>query len=147
MGIEEKREEKEIGGIKYSMVPLPFSLGRPALVRLLKVVSPIFGAVMRAGSGGEQAAAVFESLPTALSDDDLKYFAKLFGDTSRYEKDGVWVPLITENQELHFAGQYLEFMQWIAFGCQCNFSGFFAGVMSKGGAASFMTMMQPSASK
>lgn len=127
MGLDEKKQQKEIGGVKYDMIPLGFAIGRPMLVRLIGIISPILGASAQGGG------AVFDALPRCLSDDDIKYLAKNFGNASWYYRDDeqTAIPLVEENQNEHFAGRYLEFVQWLTFGCEVNFKGFFVGIKAE----------------
>jgi hypothetical protein len=84
-------------------------------------------------------AAIFAALPSIMNEEDVNYFAKTFGDYSSYRNDetGNMVPLVSKNQDGHFAGRYLEFFQWIIFGLEVNFTPFFSGMIrSFGGGAS-----------
>jgi hypothetical protein len=123
--------EKEIGGITYRTRHLPFSTGLPLLKRLIDVVAPVIAAGLR---GGRQYAAanILDVLPTAFTEKDLDRFADAFGKVSQYlNDDGQWVTLVKnskiDNREKHFTGRYLEFMQWLFFCCEVNFSSFFGG--------------------
>ncbi len=127
MGLEERTQEREINGVNYSVTPLPFGVGRKTLMRLVKIISPIAAAAFRGDNAG-----VFEALPLALTDDDVEYFAKIFGQQSRYLEDGNWKPLLPANQEMHFAGRYAEFVKWLVFSIEVNFGGFFSGKSGEG---------------
>ena len=139
-----KAIEEEIDGVMYKVWPLPFSVGRPALVRLLGVLSPILSGVFKAQSEAGQAAALFEALPAALTDADLAYFGKVFGDASQYRTaSGDWAPLIEKIQAEHFADRYFAYFRWIALAARCNYAGFFAGIKSGASAGGLFQMMTP----
>lgn len=122
-------QEKEIDGVTYKSWPISFSKGRPALMRLLGILSPVLSSMVGAKSKADTAAALFGALPASLSDADLAYFAKLYGDAAQYKgEDGNWVPLIEKSQPAHFEGRYLAYFQWLAFCSEVNFAGFFTGM-------------------
>lgn len=143
MSLSDKNQEKEIDGFTYVVTPLPFGVGRQALMRLIRVVSPVFSAAL---GGGKVEAAIFNALPLALSDDDVVYFAKVFGDASRYKDGEKLVPLVSQNQELHFAARYKAFLQWLIFCVEVNYKDFFVSSMSGSGVADFMATLTPSPS-
>lgn len=126
MGLEEKEATKEIGGVNYKMLPLPFGIGAKALRRFVAVASPLIAAAM-SGGGVASYAAIFEALPGAISDDDVTYFAELFGARSHYQDGDRWVPLVAANRETHFAMRYLDFIKWIGFGVNLNFQDILSG--------------------
>src|SRR5262245_27205547 len=112
MGLEEKRQTREIDGVTYAVTPLPFGVGQKALIRTLKVLSPIMAAALKDRANGATGAAIFETLPGALTEEDVAWFAKVFGDASQFQLEGKWIPLLVDQQELHFAGRYLAFFKW-----------------------------------
>lgn len=132
MGLEERRQEKEIDGTLYEVTPLPFGIGQKALVRAIHVLSPLFGAALKdGGEGTAKYAAIFDVLPRCLTEDDVSYFSKVFGGQSKYQDGERWVPLIAQNQELHFAAKYPTFFKWLFFNFEVNFAGFIDGTMSE----------------
>jgi hypothetical protein len=136
MDLMEQRQEREIDGVMYEAWPLKFEKGRPALVKLMATWAVIMGSVTRGAAQGAGAiSGVFEALPLALSDADFTYYAKLFGDASRFKApaasegaDDRWVPLLERTQNEHFQGRYSAYFQWIAFCMEVNFSNFFDGI-------------------
>lgn len=136
MGLEERIQEKLIDGVNYQVSPMAFGVGRQALLRFIKLASPIMSSVLEnKGSMETAAAAALRVLPAVLSEEDLKYFATEFGRYSRYQHDNKWVPLPPENQELHFAGRYSAFFGWLAFSIEVNFGPFFRDLLEQGSAA------------
>jgi hypothetical protein len=133
MGLEERTQSKEIGGILYEVTPLPFGVGQKALVRLVKLASPVLSALLAEGGNKALAgAAAIKQLPGVLTEEDLAYFAKTFGTASKYQNDNAMIPLVVQNQELHFAGRYSEFFDWIAFSIEVNYGSFFGDLMRRG---------------
>lgn len=146
MGLEERQQTREIDGVVYRVTPLPFGTGRPALMRLLKVMAPVLSAALAEPTNAN--AALLAALPTALSDDDLAWFARIFGDASQYQDGSRWVPLIQQNQELHFAARYEAFFRWLLFCVEVNFGGFFGGIKTASDVVDLVTLATaPSASK
>lgn len=130
--------EEEIGETRYKVRALPFSQGLPVLKKLVDVLAPIAAAAFRAASSRDRAASMLELIPELITAEDLSRFAKLFGEVSYYMGDGeAWIPLranTKENaQEIHFAGRYKEFLEWIMLNVKVNFSSFFDGATSGSG--------------
>lgn len=130
MGLEERKQSKEIGDTLYEVTPVPFGVGRAALVRLVKKLSPVMSSMLKEESKQAMTAAVLEAIPGALDESDLKFFSNLFGPYTTISKSGVEPLKLTDTQqELHFAGGYLEYIQWLVFACEVNFGGFFTGII------------------
>lgn len=128
--LEDRAIEEEIDGVMYRVWPIPMKpYGTAALVRLIKIVSPVLAGMLKAGTKQEVGAALFDALPDALSEADVDYFAKAFGDAASYMNDkGEWAPLVDKVQAQHFAGRYWAYFKWIALAARCNYAGFFDGM-------------------
>jgi hypothetical protein len=126
----ERAQEREIDGVTYKVWPIAFKPnGMTALMRLLKIVAPAVGSLMAEKSKEAMASALFGTLPTLLSDSDLDYFGRVFGDAAQYQSDdGKWIPLIDKNQAKHFDGRYFAYFRWLIFCCEVNFGNFFDGI-------------------
>lgn len=150
--INEKKQTREIDGTTYEAWPVPFGVGRPALVRLVKIASPIIEGVARGRElGWGEVAGLFSALPSAFTDDDLVYFARIFGNASRYKGTDAnsveaWIPLVERNHAAHFAERYHVFLQWLVFHLEVNFTSFFVG-MRGADFGLLRKMMAPSPSK
>lgn len=126
---ESKAQIEEIDGATYKVLPVDLDSGVPALVRLIKIASPLIGAF----TSGD-VAKVLETLPIALDEKDVLYFADLFGKSSFYADGDKWIPLIRQPQNfrsLHFAGEYTRFLKWMTFNIKVNFGPFFNGAMGE----------------
>jgi len=152
--LEERTQEREIGGILYKAQPVAFGLGLRSLNRLIKVLAPLIAASLREGRASDRAASLLELLPASLTDDDIDYFRTVFGGASWY-MDGEptnWIPLVKtsgknaiDHQELHFAGRYPEFLEWLVFCVEVNYGGFFNGVTSEENVAPGVAESKPTA--
>lgn len=130
MGIEEKKRSKEINGVVYEVAPLPFSIGKVALLKFSKIATPVIAQVL--GSDGNHEAAVasaIATLPALLTEEDLNYFTTEFGKQSKYKVGDKMVPMTSTNIELHFAAEYGSYFKWLAFCVEVNFGGFFAELL------------------
>lgn len=143
MGLEERRQTKEIGGVTYQVTPVPFGVGRVALVRLLKIVSPVLSEAFKQSSNQAMAAGVLSVLPSSLSDDDISYYAKLFGPYSEFMNGSEWIKLTDAQQDLHFAGKYYEFLEWLLFAISVNYAPFFSGILKGGAGGGLLRTMAP----
>jgi hypothetical protein len=142
--LSERAQEREIDGFVYRVWPIPMKPhGTAALVRLIKLVSPMLSQILRADTKEERAAALFESLPQALTEADVDFFARAFGDAAQYQNDkGEWAPLIDKTQAQHFAGRYFAYFRWIAFCAEVNYGNFFDGIKSVVASGALPAVMQ-----
>jgi hypothetical protein len=125
MSLEAQKQERTIGSDRYWVQPVPFEIGRKALVSLIKLFG---GALM----GGASAAAIAQ-IVNAIDDDKIENFAEIFGKASWVEAMGpdggpVEKPLVRTNRTLHFEGKYYEFSKWLAFCVEVNYGPFFVGI-------------------
>lgn len=131
MDLSARAEERIIEGVNYRCWPVPFGVGRPLLVRAFKAVAPAFAAAFRGGAKADDGmAGALEAIAGTLEDTDIAKFAQAFGDASSFwgeKKDGEgWIPLVSTTQNLHFAGRYDAFLQWLVFAMEVNgFARFF----------------------
>lgn len=128
---------KAIGNHTYRVRQLGAGEGRKALIRLVKILGPVFAPLLegsgKVGAGwsfletkASDVGRAFEVLAERLSDQDLDYFCATFGVCTELEwPDGRAKPLTLQEQELHFAGDYLAMFKWLAFCLEVNYSGFF----------------------
>ncbi len=128
-----QKQQRDIDGTTYEVTPLPTSIGLKALVRLLHIMSPVLAAAAKDGSNQDKVGGMLAALPTALSEGDLEYFTSIFGAQSKYQDGPNWIPLLKQNQELHFAGKYGELFRWLVFCVEVNYKNFFVGITSGGG--------------
>jgi hypothetical protein len=140
MGLEDRKVSKTIDGVVYEVTPLPFGVGRKALMRAIRIVSPIISAAFKEGDPRATAAAIFDVLPDALSDEDVEYFAQTFGPYSQFQSGTEPTKLTTAQQDLHFAGRYYAFMQWLLFCFEANFADFFSGIKNGAGIGALLKM-------
>jgi len=137
MGLEERIQQRTIDGTTYEVTPLTFGVGHKALLRFIKIAGPLLSAALEGKEGGYEnaAASIFKVLPAVLTEEDIAYFSREFGLRTRYQDGSKWVPLVAENQEIHFAGRYSAFFGWMRFCIEVNFGGFFGDLMRQGSAA------------
>jgi hypothetical protein len=127
INLRERTETRVIEGVTYRCWPVPFGVGRPLLVRAFKAVAPAFAAAFRSGAGDGGMASALEAIAGSLDDADVAKFAASFGDAAEYEEDDKSIPLVSRNQDLHFAGRYDVFLQWLMFAMEVNgFARFFS---------------------
>ncbi len=118
--LRDRAQFREIDGVKYEVWPLGHSLAQRILTKFLRSMAAMAGAVDAPDS------AQLGALARALSDEDIDFIAKNFGDASAYEsEDGKSVPLVKVVQDMHFAGRFDVFLRWLLFCAEVNFSGFF----------------------
>jgi hypothetical protein len=134
-------ETATINGRKYEVTKLPYSAGKALLVRLFKVAGPTLVRVVAGVPsvqdkelGDLQVSEIFPTMTAAvdqlasdLSEEDLDALVSTFGEYSWIVDGSHRHQLTAEYRELHFAGNYLELFQWLAFALRVNYAGFFKG--------------------
>jgi hypothetical protein len=121
-----KTEEREIGGLKYRVTQLGAKAGRAALLRIMKTVGPAAAMLQ-----GDDLAGALGKFFENLSEVDLDYFCALFGEKSFvFQADGK-MPRVDQVFDEHFAGRYLDMIEWLIFAGEVNFADFFRGVGGK----------------
>lgn len=141
MGIEERVQQRTIDGFTYEVTPVTAAAGYKALLRFMKLASPVLSAAMDGGKTMEQAAAAaLSKLATTVEEGDLLYFAKLFGPQTKFCEEGkessdCWATLTSDAQELHFAARYMAMFDWLKFCMEVNFGGFFGESIRRATAA------------
>lgn len=120
--IESKR--KEINGNTYTVESLGATKGRQVFVRILRILGSALG------DGEFDIAKASRSLAEA----DVDYLCDVFAPQTRIRLKGSKEEVsLSEIQELHYAGNYLEMIQWLAFCLDLNFRNVFLGAVAEGG--------------
>lgn len=127
--------EKIIGSHTYCVTPLPAGLGMKVLARIAKALGPAIGRVATVNDAlgsavGLGLSAAIETLDPADLDATCRDFAKY---TTVSTASGGMVPL-DKCFDLHFAGEYLELAEWLAFCGEVNFAPLLEGLKAKVGA-------------
>lgn len=123
-----KRETAEIGAFKYEVTQLNATDGADGILKVQKIM---------AAANGDMDQAL-----GAMSQEDLRYFTKLFTNSTRListkhndetgEDKLVAVPLSSVFDN-HFAGEMLfDMLQWLAFCMALNFGFFFKRLTADG---------------
>lgn len=119
-------QRREIGGVTYEVRQLDAVRGRRVFVRFAKVVAPALGALKAAAkmSPDEALAYALGQLVGNVSEEDLDFFCDVFAPATCLV-EGNNRPELAKRFELHFAGKYLEMLEWLAFCFEVNFGSFF----------------------
>lgn len=119
-------QRRDIGGVTYEVRQLDAVRGRRVFMRFAKVVAPALGALKAAGkmAPDEALAHALGQLVNGVTEDDLDFFCDAFAPTTCMV-EGSKRPELAKCFELHFAGRYLELLQWLAFCFEVNFGTFF----------------------
>lgn len=119
--------EKEINGVRYKTRAVPQSKGLPVLKLLIDTLSPLGAAFLRGAIPADRVANALDVLPQVTPLAEIQRLAVLFGEHGAYFEEGAWTPLDKGVQELHFAANYVTFLQWLMWNIEVNFGNFFDG--------------------
>lgn len=136
-----KSETTTINGHQYEVTQLPYSQGKSLLVRLFKVLGPTFARLVAGAPSINdknladlQVSEVVPALASAadqlaqdLSEEDLDATVGALGEFSYVLEGKTRHQLKADFLEFHFAGNYTELFQWLAFALRVNYLGFLKG--------------------
>jgi hypothetical protein len=132
-------ETKTIGSTEYEVTQLPSGRGRKLLLRLVRIVGPAVGELLKGGEAGtatlasvsaEGLSAAVGELAARLGEDDFEYAVKELASSTKVRVDGGGLVPLASVLDLHFAGAYGEMLSWLAFALEVNFRSFFSGLGS-----------------
>lgn len=134
-----KTEKRAIGDHVYEVTQLDGWTGGVVMIRLGKILTPAMQAAIEIFAGGgadaaTQAATVIggiTSLLERLTEADWTYFVEVFGKTSEVEISPGKSAKVSAVGSIHFAGNYMEMVEWLAFAIEVNYGGFTSGAVSK----------------
>lgn len=129
-------KSKEIGkrGFTYNVTQFGARKGGRIALRLLKILGSAAGTAMQEGGESDDGfdlkvvGKMVENLSSILTEADYDYLCDEFMKVSsvtggKYEHNTM--PLHADGVfDLHFAGEYIELGEWIAFCVEVNFGGF-----------------------
>lgn len=122
MGIE--KHTRQIGQFTYETATLDAIKGRRAFVRLFNTIGNVL-------SGADSTLDVASNVMSKLTAADLDHFCDLFGAVTTVTGGdyGDKTPLlVAQTFQNHFAGNYLDMAEWLAFCIEVNFGNFFDGI-------------------
>jgi hypothetical protein len=134
-------ETTTINGHKYEVTKLPYSLGKSLLVRLFKTLAPSLARLVAGAPSAKDKnvldldlatvapaiASVADQLAHDLSEEDLDFAVASLGEYSYVINGKDRQQLVADFIEFHFAGNYGELFQWLAFALRVNYLGFLKG--------------------
>lgn len=132
-----KVEERKIGDSTYKVSQLGAIKGRSVMLRLTKCLGP---ALVGLASRETLKASIPDLLANMdIEEEDLTYFCDSFAEKTFVVTPDGKMPRLDNVFDLHFAGRYMEMIQWLGFCLEVNYAGFFRGAADRVAAA------QPSA--
>src|SRR5260221_238600 len=129
MGLEERAQQRELDGFTYEVTPVLMGVGRPALIRFMKLAQPVLDELIAAAKGDTIVAlkSALRVFVERVTDEDCDYFSKTFGPSSKFlipmDQTGGeerWVVLVKAQQDMHFAGRYMQYIDWLTFCMEVN---------------------------
>lgn len=129
-------QEFLIGGVQYTITPLPADESSRMLLRILKVVGPALDSLEIEVDDVKKAGAklklgkILASVSRSLDEKDLDYFRDKFASSTRVEL-GQGPTLLKSVLSHHFAGDLGPMFEWIQKSLEVNFGGFFTDLRAK----------------
>ncbi len=123
-------ETKTIGAFRYKVTQLDAHRGRRAFMRLTKLIGPAMVQLQSSGKLDDKIEKAITQLVDRLGEDDVDYFCDLFASMTSVSGGDLKAnaePQLDAIFSVHFAGRYLEMLQWLIFSMKVNFASFFGG--------------------
>ncbi len=146
-----KTDKRTIGEFTYSVNQLPYSEGRALMPILLRALGPTLGTLLEGmGSKGLESnldlSRALGEFSSSLSEHDLTVICNKMAERSWIldgpkhnlacdEQGRVHLPAVEEE---HWPSRYSDWVKWLTFTLEVNFSSFLGGMGSVSGALSSM---------
>ena len=133
---------KVIGNHRYEVRQLGTTEAEELLVRLVKVLGPVLGALLEDVGGIKSPKGIksimdmdittvskaLHELGMRLTVEDLRHARTVFGNASTvHMPDGKAFPMTLEQQELHWCGRFSDMFKWLGFCLEVSYGDFFGG--------------------
>lgn len=120
----------EVDGVTYELTQFGAKKGMAVLAKVTALVGPALGdAVLNDAKGTLDMGALVSGLTRALGEHDLYATCMEFAELCRFSVDGgsKFVPLAKPAATFddHFAGRYVQLLEWVRGCFEANYSGFF----------------------
>lgn len=121
-----------IGTKTYRIQPLPLKAGRRLWFRLLKVITPMFGAMVSAGEDESRvASAMVDAIVANLSEDLFEEMVTVFAQHSSYvATSGADFLLSATINTTAFEADYAGLVVWLKESLRVNYGSFLAAIPS-----------------
>lgn len=127
-----KVEEKTIGRYRYEVKQLGSKAGNDLLVRLGKVLGAGAALALMGGKASfRDAGLAIAGISERLSTEEFEHFCNVLGSSSRVVVNDRFEDMTPSFRDLHFAGEYMEQMDWLRFALEVNFKSFFDSAKSR----------------
>lgn len=118
---------KKIGKTTYRVTPLGAKQGCKVFTRLANLL----GSGLKGAGPGMDRFAAFGTALESLKDSDFEYFCDAFAPVTEFNTGDQRWPHLSDFFDDHFAGNYLEMLEWLEFAVEVNFGDFFDAVKEK----------------
>lgn len=132
MAIE--KQTKQIGECSYEVTPFGAKIGNRVLLKVIKSIAPIY--FVAAAAGGLKAIGT-EGVASALAgvdEDEFEWIVEKFASSTDVIFADGRRPTLHSVYDMHFAGRYLEELDWLEFVIEVNFGPFFQELKRKAAA-------------
>lgn len=118
-------ESREIGGLVYTVMPLPTRKALQVMARVLKMAAPGFGDVASLERAAEHMGALVGTLTALLGELDeavLLFLCESFAEVSRVETaPGRRLSLGGAQLDEHFRGKLPDLFEWLKFAVEVTY--------------------------
>jgi hypothetical protein len=115
-------KSKQIGSHRYEVTQLGAIEGRAVLAHLMQLFGGMVSGI--AGGGKPDMVSGFTALASSITPDRLTFFCDTFSPWTQVHKGPNKVQVLKDIFDDHFAANYAEMMQWLAFCLEVNFASF-----------------------
>lgn len=116
---------KQIGGHGYEVTQLGAIEGRRVFARLAQVMGGMVGAL--AAGGKPNPVDAFRSFAESMTPEVMDFFCDTFSKVTQVHRPDGKVLFLKDVFDDHFADNYGELVEWLAFCLEVNFASFLGG--------------------
>lgn len=128
-----EKQSRQIGEFSYEVTQFGAKLGNRVLLKVVKSVAPLFMAAAAAGNLKDIDVNGIASAIAGVSEDDFEWLVEQFAGATDVQI-GEQTPSLKKVLDVHFAGKYLEELEWLAFAIEVNYGPFFQDMKRKAAA-------------
>lgn len=115
-------QSRVIGGLTYTVQPLPARKSLQVMTRVLKMAAPGFGDVASLAQAAGAVGALLEGFAEGLDEGVILFVCDTFAEVSRVEvAPGKLLPLASPQWDEHFRGRPLDLFAWMRFAAEVSF--------------------------
>jgi hypothetical protein len=118
----------EVDGVTYTLTQFGAKKGQTLLLTCAKIVGPALGKAASSGYGDVQLGGMLEELFDGLDEPTMERICADFSEACLFDANGKTGLPLKAHYDDHFAGRYLQMLQWLRECFKVNYGDFLNGL-------------------